>query len=111
LTLRSAAFNPGLYVYDGVTGDFIDYMDNVGVGNSATVSLPTCRSGPDPILMLTNSFAGGETGPYTLTVALQGSAALRAAESTRETLRPTPVLSGADVARLMKMTATFRKRR
>jgi hypothetical protein len=103
LTLTSAAFNPGLYVEDPFTQDFIAGVDNVGVGNSAVVSLPACRNGSDALAILTNSFTGGESGPYTLTVALQGAGALRAGESVMAPRGPPHSISAGDVVRMLQV--------
>lgn len=113
VTLRSPAFNAGLYVYASEqTGfTFVDGADNVGVGADATVSLTSCSSGPNGLMFLTNSFTGGESGPYTLTFTLQGGASLHAGASSSGTSHPQVVRSAGDVVRLLKARAVPRKPR
>jgi hypothetical protein len=54
------------------------------------------------LVLLANSFSGGESGAYTLTVALQGGGALRAGESIIAPRVPQHSISAADFARMMQ---------
>jgi hypothetical protein len=70
ITMRSAALNAFLLVLDGGTGETITANDNGGGGvngQDAQITLPACRSGSNPLVIVANHFIPN-LGAYTLTI-------------------------------------------
>lgn len=72
ITMRSTQMDSYLYLINARTGAVLAQDDDSGGGVDARVSLAACNAGSDVLGIVANTAFVGETGAYTLTVAVPG---------------------------------------
>jgi hypothetical protein len=81
ITMTPSGFNAYMFIADAITGTRIRTVDNSTATNASgaeSTTLASCsnENGANPIQIVANSFTGGETGTYTLTVTFTGGSSL-----------------------------------
>jgi hypothetical protein len=107
ITLRSTAFDAVLIIINATTGDLVGFDQNSGGGTDAQIVRASCRSVGQPIAIGASSAFADEVGPYTLTVAVQGAAAVSSIVQPDAPVRP---ITSADIRNLMRRASASRRK-
>ncbi|HKS04737.1 MAG TPA: Ig-like domain-containing protein [Gemmatimonadaceae bacterium] len=109
LTVQTTAYDNFFVVFDAIDENAPALgISHPPLGQDAVLSLPACRSGNNPLLLVVNSFQPTGTGAYTLSVAFTGGGAMRASHDATSSVAPIRISGALRAALLSRMKSVRR---